>query len=62
MRLPAVDNAATLIAALLASKLLPYPTQVKLGLEAMRDGFIKVYGAAGQHRRPCAGRQAKRPM
>ncbi len=36
------------IAALLASKLLPYPTQVKLGLEAMRDGFVKVYQQSGQ--------------
>ena len=36
------------IAALLASKILPYPTQVKLNLEAMRDGFVKVYGQAGQ--------------
>jgi predicted hydrocarbon binding protein len=36
------------IAALIASKLLPYPTQIKLGLEAMRDGFVKVYGQDGQ--------------
>ncbi|MBM4423542.1 MAG: 4-vinyl reductase [Chloroflexi bacterium] len=36
------------IAALIASKVLPFPAQVKLGLEAMRDGFVKVYGASGQ--------------
>lgn len=36
------------IAALVASKLLPYSTQIKIGLEAMRDGFIKVNAQAGQ--------------
>ena len=36
------------IAALLASKVLPYPTQVRLNLDAMRDGFVKVYGQSGQ--------------
>ena len=36
------------LAALVASKLLPFPAQVKLGGEAMRDGFVKVYGTIGQ--------------
>jgi len=36
------------IAALIASKLLPFPMQVKLGLEAMRDGFVKVFEQTGQ--------------
>jgi predicted hydrocarbon binding protein len=36
------------VAALLASKVLPYPTQVRLNLESMRDGFVRVYSQAGQ--------------
>ena len=36
------------VAALLAAKVLPYSTQIKVGLDAMNDGFRKVYEASGQ--------------
>jgi predicted hydrocarbon binding protein len=36
------------VAALVAAKLLPFPVQAKMGLEAMRDGFIKVSEQVGQ--------------
>jgi predicted hydrocarbon binding protein len=35
------------LAALVASKVLPLPAQMKLGMEAMQDGFRKVYGTGG---------------
>lgn len=35
------------LAALVASKVLPLPAQLKLGMEAMQDGFRKVYGTGG---------------
>jgi predicted hydrocarbon binding protein len=65
------------LAALVASKLLPYSAQVKLLLEAMRDGFDKVYGRKmhlvvedrGDHYAyldyecaNCAGKQSDAPM
>lgn len=35
------------LAALVASKVLPLPAQMKMGMEAMQDGFHKVYGTGG---------------
>ncbi len=34
------------LGALVASKILPLPTQIKMGLEAMQSGFRKLYGEA----------------
>ncbi|MEK7439931.1 MAG: 4-vinyl reductase [Chloroflexota bacterium] len=66
------------VAALLAAKVLPYPMQIKVGLDAMNDGFRKVYGASNYTGRiedrgatiamimpecaNCAGKQSTEPM
>ena len=39
------------LAALIASKLLPFSAQIKIGAEAMQDGFRKVYQTIGQEYR-----------
>jgi predicted hydrocarbon binding protein len=46
----AIDQQSAMfgIAALLAAKVLPYPTQLKMGFDAMIDGFRKVYEGSGQ--------------
>jgi predicted hydrocarbon binding protein len=46
----AIDQQSAMfgIAALLAAKMMPYPTQLKMGFDAMNDGFRKVYEGSGQ--------------
>ena len=36
---------------IMALKLLPYPTQIKMGLENMQGGFRKIWGQFGQEMR-----------